>query len=184
MHLNSADSTKRNDPERDGLPRSAELVSPEDGINRQIIRILEEDGRTPFSEIASALGISEGTARNRVNWMKRSGMLRILAIADPMAFSYAADAILGLKVARGIAPRQVAERLAGHPEVVYILWVAGRYDLIVEIVCESHDDFLRFLAEQCYSHNDIASIETMTGLAMFKNQFLLKRRMPPPSSNS
>ena len=163
---------------KNSLPQSAALTSPADDLNRAIIRLLEQDGRLPFATIAAELGVSEGTVRNRVRWMKESGMLRIVAVADPMALDYKADAMLGIKVAPGISPERVAERLAGHSEVVYILLVSGRYDLLVEIVCDAREDFVQFLLDHCYSQTDIASIETMTGIAMYKNQFLLKRSVP------
>ena len=160
------------------LPRSATLSSPTDQLNRAIVRLLQEDGRLPFKTIAEKLEVSEGTVRNRVGWMKRSGMLRIVAVADPTTMNYRADAMLGLKVAPGSTPAKVGERLAVHPEVVYILWVSGRYDLLVEIVCESDADFLEFLSQHCFDQEDIASLEVMTGLAMYKNQFLLKQDFP------
>lgn len=161
-----------------GLPRSATLSSPTDQLNRAIVRLLQEDGRLPFKTIARKLGVSEGTVRNRVGWMKRAGMLRIVAVADPTAMNYRADAMLGVKVAPSSTPARVGERLAVHPEVVYILWVSGRFDLLVEIVCESEEDFLGFLSKHCFDQDDIASLEVMTGLAMYKNQFLLKQDFP------
>lgn len=163
---------------RTDLPKSSILASPMDALNRAIVSLLEEDGRLAFKEIAAKLGVSETTIRNRVNWMKRSGMLRIVAIADPAAFSYKADAMLGIKVGPNASPKRLAERLAARPEVVYILWVTGRYDLLVEVVCDSEEDFLAFLEAHCFEQSDIANVEVMTGLAMYKNQFLLKRNVP------
>jgi Lrp/AsnC family transcriptional regulator for asnA, asnC and gidA len=45
-------------------------------------------------------------------------------------------------------------------------------------VTESEGRFLDFLEHHCYDQRDIAQIEVMTGLAMYKNQFLLKRDVP------
>lgn len=160
------------------LPRTATLSSPSDQLNRAIVRLLQDDGRLPFKTIAEKLEVSEGTVRNRVGWMKRSGMLRIVAVADPTAMNYRADAMLGIKVTPGSTPARTGERLAVHPEVVYILWVSGRFDLLVEIICESEADFLEFLSRHCFDQEDIASVEVMTGLAMYKNQFLLKQDFP------
>ncbi len=161
-----------------GLSRSATLSSPTDQLNRAIVRLLQEDGRLPFKTIAEELDVSEGTVRNRVGWMKSSGMLRIVAVADPTAMNYRADAMLGIKIAPSSSPAKVGERLAVHPEVVYILWVSGRFDLLIEIVSESEEDFLEFLSKHCFDQEDIASLEVMTGLAMYKNQFLLKQDYP------
>ncbi|MCP5072725.1 MAG: Lrp/AsnC family transcriptional regulator [Rhodobacteraceae bacterium] len=154
--------------------RQSDISSPDDTLNRSIISRLQQDGRTPFAEIAVELGVSEGTIRNRVNGMKQAGMLRIVAIADPVAVEYRTDAMMGLKVAPGYAPQQVATRLAAVPDVVYILWVGGRYDLLVEVVSNDKDGFLDFLETEIHGQPDIASVETMTGLKNYKNQFLLK----------
>jgi Lrp/AsnC family transcriptional regulator for asnA, asnC and gidA len=160
------------------LPCSAMLASPTDELNKSIIKRLQENGRAPYSEIAAALGVSEGTVRNRVKWMMKSGMLRIIAVADPTGLNYKADAMLGVKVNPTKTPGDVAKRLALQPEVVYILWVSGRFDLLVEVVCDTEADFLKFMNEHCFGRDDLASTEVMTGLAMYKNQFLLKRDFP------
>ena len=152
------------------------ISSAEDDLNREIIRMLQQDGRLPYKDIAVALKVSEGTIRNRVQSMKQSGALKIVALADPMAIRYKADAMIGIKVATPATPREVATRLAEHGEVVYVLWVSGRYDLLIEVVCETRKAFQNFLEQQCFGHGDIDSIEVMSGIEMFKNQFLLKRQ--------
>ena len=155
--------------------RQPDKSSPDDKLNRSIIAMLQKDGRVAFSEIAQELGVSEGTIRNRVASMKQAGMLQIVAIADPVAAEYKTDAMLGLNVASGYSPQSVAERLARLPDVVYILWVSGRFDLLIEVVSNDREGFLAFLDQEIHGQEDIASAETMTGLKNFKNQFLLKR---------
>ena len=150
--------------------------SPSDKLNREIIKLLQVDGRTPFKDIASALKVSEGTIRNRVQWMKDAGMLQIVALTDPMAIRYKADAMIGIKVSNLSSPARVADRLAQHDEIVYVMWVSGRFDLLVEVVCESDDAFKLFLETHCFSNQDIKHFEVMTSIDMFKNQFLLKRQ--------
>ncbi len=156
--------------------KSRGINSPEDDLNRSIIKMLQDDGRLPYKDVARVLKVSEGTIRNRVQSMKKSGALKIVALADPMAIRYKADAMVGIKVATPGTPREVAERLAQHAEVVYVLWVSGRYDLLIEVVCESSESFQSFLEDHCFGNKDIDQIEVMTGIEMFKNQFLLKRQ--------
>ena len=157
-------------------PRLRSIDSPDDDLNQGIIKLLQGDGRLPYKEVASSLGVSEGTIRNRVQSMKRSGLLKIVALSDPMALRYKADAMIGIKVASPASPRIVAERLAQFSEVVYVLWVSGRYDLLIEVVCETSEAFQSFLEIHCFGSDDIDQLEVMTGIEMFKNQFLLKRQ--------
>lgn len=163
------------DSEMLGSQRMRALSSPLDELNKNIVKMLQRDGRIPFKEMAEALDVSEGTVRNRVNWMKQSGMLKIVAIADPAAFHYRSDAMLGVKVASSFSPKQVAARLSDLNEVVYAIWVSGRFDLLVEIVTDTEEEFLEFLENQFFDQKDVDGVEVMTCLSMFKNQFLLKR---------
>jgi len=149
---------------------------PSDQLNAQIIAILQQDGRAPYKEIATQLNVSEGTVRNRVNRMKEAGTLKIVALADPMAIRYQSDAMIGMRISSQSTPRKVAERLSECNEVIYIVWVSGRYDLLVEVVCDSGALFRQFLDRYCHGHPDIAGFEVMTAIDMFKNQFFLKRQ--------
>ena len=154
------------------------LSSPFDDLNQQIIRLLRDDGRAAYDVIAQKLGVSGGTVRNRVARMREAGMLRIVAVVDPVAVDYESDAMLGIKTAPGIAPAAIAQRLDPHPAVVYIMWVSGRFDLLVEVVCDEETELASFLNEHIQGRSDIAHVEVMTRIDMFKNQFLLKRHVP------
>ncbi len=146
----------------------------DDDLNREIVKMLQSDGRRPYKEIATALDISEGTVRNRVQSMKNAGALHIVALVDPTEVRYQADAIVGIKVAPSRSVKRVAQRLGESADVVYILWVTGRYDLLVEIVTNNLRSFNEFLEKEIHMQSDIASSEVMSGLKNFKNQFLLK----------
>jgi Lrp/AsnC family transcriptional regulator for asnA, asnC and gidA len=119
---------------------------------------------------------SDQLNRAIVRLLQEDGRLPFKAIAEKLDVSE--GTVRGVKVAPSSSPAKVGERLAVHPEVVYILWVSGRFDLLVEIVSESEEDFLAFLSKHCFDQKDIASVEVMTGLAMYKNQFLLKQDYP------
>ena len=61
------------------------------------------------------------------------------------------------------------------------MWVSGQFDLLVEVVCDEETEFASFLNEHVHGQRDIANVEVMTRIGMFKNQFLLKRHVPWPS---
>ena len=130
--------------------------------------MLQNDGRRPYKDIATALDVSEGTVRNRVQSMKQAGALRIVALIDPTEVRYEADAMIGIKVAPGYSVEQVSQRLGESPDVVYILWVTGRYDLLIEIVTNNSRDFHEFLEKEIHIQPDIALSETHVGTEKFQ----------------
>lgn len=170
----SEDTFSQNVDEDVDRTSTASRSSPYDALNQKIIKLLQYDGRMSFRAIAEHLDVSEGTVRNRVTWMKEAKVLTIAAIVDPAVIQYRSNAMLGIKVAPGHTPAEIAEILSKNIEVVYVLWASGRYDLLVEIVVDS-DDQMSSLLEQFYKIDNIYSIEIMTGIFMYKNQFLLKR---------
>ena len=152
------------------VPFGASTTAPDvDEVDLKIIRILQADGRAPFTAIAKDLGISEGAVRNRVGQLIASRVLRIIGVADPMALGHDAFAMVGLKIAPGNDPEKAAQYFHDRDEVTYVLFVAGRYDLLVEVICKTHDELAHFLREHCYSRPDLASVEPMVGLAMYKS---------------
>jgi Lrp/AsnC family transcriptional regulator, regulator for asnA, asnC and gidA len=154
------------------LPR----VSPEerralgqDALNRRIIALLQEDGRMPYSTIARELGTSEGTVRNRVREMVDARVLKIIGVADPLALGHEGYAMVALTLAAGADPREVSRRFIECENVTYVLFAAGRYDLLVEVIGTDHADLRRFLLEHCYGRPEIASVEPILALAMYKS---------------
>ena len=140
-----------------------------DPMNRRIIARLQEDGRIPYSVIARELGTSEGTVRNRVNQMIAAKVLRIIGVADPVALGNEGYALVAMNLNAGADPRVVSRRFEALEEVTFILFAAGRYDLVVEVICETHRGLRDFLLEHCYGQPDIAAIEPMLALALYKN---------------
>ena len=164
---------QNNDSSQDVNSRLPTRDTLKDKLNQQIIDLLELDGRLPFKEIANTLDISEGTVRNRVNRMKDAGVLQIKALVDRSAINYSTDSMLGIKVASSSSPSLVAKRLESCNDIVFIMWVTGRYDLLVEIASESDDTLSHFLEEHCFNNDDIKDVEVMKGLSTFKKHVFI-----------
>ena len=142
-----------------------------EGLNREIVALLQEDGRVPFSTIARTLGVSEGTVRSRVGQMHKANLIHFITVVNPLALGYTAWSMLGIKVARGASADEVACYFRDRPEVVYVMRVAARFDLLAEVVCGSPDELRDFLDAHCYGADDIAQVEPMMGLGLYKSLF-------------
>ena len=51
-----------------------------DEIDRLILQTLQEDGRTPFTQIAKQAGVSETTIRSRYRSRVESGIIRTVGV--------------------------------------------------------------------------------------------------------
>src|ERR671913_1997976 len=108
-----------------------------DDVARSIIEQLQEDGRRSYARIASAVGLSEAAVRQRVQRLLDAGVMQIVAVTDPMQVGFPRQAMVGVR-AQGDA-RTTADKLAGFPEVDYVVVTAGSFDVLLEVVCEDDD---------------------------------------------
>ncbi len=172
MGAMATQSTKlraEHDQEDDRSTTNNRRALGKDALNRKIIAMLQHDGRMPFSKIAEELGTSEGTVRYRVHQMTEAKVLKIIGVADPIALGNEGYALIALKLGASADPREVSRRFETCDEVTYILFAAGQYDLVVEVICETHRNLREFLLEHCYGQPDIMAVEPMMALALYKN---------------
>src|SRR6187455_3043427 len=92
--------------------RGADEVSP---LDKRIIEHLQQDGRRPFTQIASDLGVSKAAVRARTNRMVERGILQIVGVADPDKLGFQ-QALIGIRCEPGKL-LEVAEKLAELAEV-------------------------------------------------------------------
>jgi len=133
-----------------------------------------------YSTIATQVGVSEGTVRNRVRQLIDDNIITIQAEALPDAFGYNFNALTFIKVAAGANVDAVAKRLADIPEVFYLIMMLGRFDLGIATYHQSQDDFREFLTTHCYGQRDIAEIENSLVLKVHKMK--LQWNLDPGSS--
>lgn len=108
---------------------SAELSLDE--IDFKILRLLQEDSRLSFNKVASKLGISAGTAYNRIKSLEVKGVLKGYTIlVDPVKLGYSMTAIVLIQ-AEGAHLVDVEEEIAKMPNVISVYDITGDYDIAV-----------------------------------------------------
>lgn len=145
---------------------SGEAVTLDD-IDREIVSILQHDGRRPYAKIAGALEIAESVVRYRVQRLEKSGVLQIVGIADPLKVGFDLMALVGVGTAAGKVP-QVAEELALLPEASYVARIAGRFDLIVEVVCRDTAHYASVLSDRIQAMDGVTRTESFLILGIDK----------------
>src|SRR5512141_3328216 len=105
----------------DGRPRNGNGRGHEiSDLDKRIIEQLQEDGRRPFTQIATDLGVSEAAVRARTGRMIGQGILQVVGVTDPLKLGFQQMAMIGVKVQ---ADRliEVAEEIAAFPETDYVV---------------------------------------------------------------
>jgi Lrp/AsnC family transcriptional regulator, regulator for asnA, asnC and gidA len=138
-----------------------------DDIDREIVSMLQRDGRRPYSRVAADLGVAESVVRYRVQRLEKSGILQIVGIADPLKVGFDLMALVGVGVAPG-KMAHVAEVMAQLPEASYVARVAGRFDLIVELVCRDTAHFSALLADRMQEVEGVVRTESFLILGIDK----------------
>jgi len=111
-------------------PRSSSELDEKDQV---IVRMLMENGRISFREIARALGISDVAVRKRVLKLERNGViLGYTAVVDPKALGYSVVSLTGVDVEPGEL-LSLARELASR-DYVRSAWItAGDHSIMLEI---------------------------------------------------
>jgi len=152
-----------------GARKGQESVSPTKGADRRladldaidvgVIQALQENGRIPNAQIARRLGVSEPTVRKRIDRLVSEGMIKVVAVLDPRKAGYATNVLIGVRVQPG-RMREVGRKLAELPDVVWLGYVSGRYDILVEFRLPDDEVLLDFLQGAMTELDGILSTET------------------------
>jgi Lrp/AsnC family transcriptional regulator for asnA, asnC and gidA len=116
-----------------------------DGLDRRIMKMLRHDGRLTYARIAREVGVSEPTARKRVDRLVHAGAIAIMARVNPAAIGFPLDAYVGIRVARGRVT-EVGSQLAKMENVGYLAYVAGSFDIVLQAFLPDNEDLFTFLS--------------------------------------
>ena len=155
----------RRSGERSGTERAVVI----DDVDKAIIEQLQQDGRLPYTKLATAVGLSEAAVRQRVQRLVESGVVQIVAVTDPLTLGFRREAMIGLKIEGDL--RGVADIIASIPEVSYVVVVSGSFDLLMEVVCEDDEHLLALLNDKVRSIPGVRSTETFTYLRLYKQTY-------------
>jgi len=131
-----------------------------DRLDHGIIEALSRDGRANNSTVAGALGVAEGTIRQRIKKLIDAGVFRISGMVNPEIMPDHQLCVLGLKVDESKQLETRARDVARLPEVRSVAIVTGRYDLLVEVLVASNQGLIHFLSQSLAEVPGITSSET------------------------
>ena len=143
------------------------MVKELDGIDRAIVRALQDDGSKTNVELAQAVGLTEGAVRRRVALLRRTGLVSISATVDPLALGLRTHAVIGLHVDLNRV-EALAEQLADMRELSYVYQTAGQYDIMIVGFFASDEQLRLFLTRKLARLEGILRTDTFHILRTMK----------------
>ncbi len=140
-----------------------------DSIDRQIIGVLQQDGRRAYGAIAAEVGLSEAGVRRRVQRLRDTGVMQIVAITDPLQLGYGREALIGIRVHGDV--RLVADKVAAIDEANYVVMTAGSFDIIAEVIAVDDNALVHLLNDAIRSIPGVTEVETFLYLKLSKQTY-------------
>ena len=135
-----------------------------DEIDHQILDILIDNMRTPFTDIAKKLLISAGTVHVRVKKMEDAGIIKGSSLTlDYKKLGYSFIAYIGIYLEKTHQTKYVLERLSEIPNVTVAHITTGKINIYCKVLAKSTEH----AKEIIFSIADIDGIlrtETMISL--------------------
>jgi DNA-binding Lrp family transcriptional regulator len=112
-----------------------------DDKDRQLITLLRQNARLPVAALAQSLGVSRGTAQNRINRLIAHGTIQGFTIRVPQEAEPARIRAITMVSVDGERTERIIKQLRGYPEIAEIHTTNGRWDLVLELNTESLEAF-------------------------------------------
>ena len=140
-----------------------------DDAAKNIIQLLQRDGRASYAEIAKKVGLSEAAVRQLVGKFTDAGIMQIVAVTDPSQLGFHRQAMIGIRV-QGDA-RAIAKKLKSIEQVDYLVLTTGRFDILAEIVCVDDHELREILHGSIRTTPGVIDTETFTYLSTEKEHY-------------
>ena len=134
-----------------------------DLTDKQIIQLLGADARMSNNQMAKAIGVTEGTVRNRIQKLIQNKIIKIAVINNINRMDNPAVAFVGLDVETR-SKDSIAKSLSKMKEVRFVSTLIGRHDLMAFILAEDITKLSRVLYEDISSLPGVRFFESSIGL--------------------
>ena len=120
-----------------------------DKLDKQILRMIAEDARVPFLEVARACNVSGAAIHQRIQKLTSMGILRgSKFIIDPEKIGYETCAYIGLNLKNPESFDEVLNKLKEIPEVVECHDTTGDFDMFIKIYAINNHHLLNIIHDK------------------------------------
>ncbi len=118
-----------------------------DDLDRKIIRVLNQNARKSFRDVAKEVGTSVTAVINRVKKLEESGfILGYIPLVDPEYFGLNLIAIIALRISKGRL-LETQEQISKNSRVVAVYDITGEWDSLIIGYFEDRKDLNDFIKD-------------------------------------
>ena len=139
-----------------------------DAVDQALIEALQRNGREPFRRIAADVGVSEATIRARYARLCADDILQVTGVTNPLGLGFESMAMVGIRTTG--PPGSIADEIATWNDAGYVVVTAGRFDILVELVCADSRRLLE-ATNRIRSLDGVVSTESFVYLELWKQLY-------------
>ena len=154
-----------------------------DSIDRQLLRLLQEDARVSNAELARQVGLSPGPTFERIQKLERLGYIRgYLAVLDPERMGYGLTVLVSVALSAHQLQSIHEFRAAVDqiPEVRECHHLTGDTDFLLQVAVADVRTYQELLAERLCRLPGVQTIRSAVVLSTIKRDL----RVPVPEDPS
>ena len=120
-----------------------------DSLDKKILKIIAEDARIPFLEVARLCNVSGAAIHQRIQKLTNLGLIKgSQFIIDSEKIGYETCAFIGLYLKDPEKFDEVVEQLKKIPEVVECHYTTGAFDIFIKIYAKNNHHLLTIIHDQ------------------------------------
>ncbi|AEA47360.1 Lrp/AsnC family transcriptional regulator [Archaeoglobus veneficus] len=123
-----------------------------DDKDRQIISMLQNNGRLPLSRIADIIGFSVMGVKKRVEKLESKGLMHVRAMLNVEKLGINL-AIIAMEMENAEAIENVVEKFKECPRVLRFFVTTGAYNLFAIVIAEDYHTLESMSLERCSLRN-------------------------------
>ena len=120
-----------------------------DNLDKQILKLIADDARIPFLEVARTCNVSGAAIHQRIQKLTSMGILKgSQFIIDPEKMGYETCAYIGLNLKNPEAFDDVVVELKKIPEVVECHYTTGNFDMFIKLYATNNHHLLNIIHDR------------------------------------
>lgn len=153
-----------------------------DGKDRQILALVQRDGKLPQAEVAKRVGLSPAAVNERLKKLENAGVIRrYAAMVDPQALGVSIAAFVEVFIEHPRHEAGFIEKVLKLDEVQECHHITGEFSLLLKVRVQDMDSLQELLLRQLNALEGVRQTRTVMVLSTQKEETFVPTDRGGPS---